>query len=352
MSEHESKTRQGHTAQTTGRSGPASVPSGTPGKATLTAGLSSAESAAPVQLRTDVPSSPPQERSSAEGMQSVVVRPSLAPWTPARPPDAQVSGRGSAAVGSETRTSAEGLAPEQTETEKRNYMAASTPVTRDLTPSGSSGLTTISLSDVVIRGEAYEDAGSWKIRVTTASTHIHWGISTSGYQIPNPTDGGNITEANWQDVIRELAGYQTRQASGAWHDPRASEVHELNHVTWYQGEITRTWTTIETTITTHTLGATSSMDRATAETAMNTYLTTQRRAWFNAYGLAPEPPAYAAGQAVLDGVIARIRTYASSKGWTGGGGGGGGSGGGGGGSGGGSGSGSGGGGGGSGGGSG
>ncbi|HEX7841467.1 MAG TPA: hypothetical protein VF469_28535 [Kofleriaceae bacterium] len=276
----------------------------------------STEGDTPVQMRIDVHGAAPQVRSSAEGMQSVAVRPSLAPWTPTRRPDAPAGGRGPTAAGAEARVSAEGLPPEQTETEKRNYMAASTPVTRDLTPSGSSGLTQISLSDVDIRGEVYEDSGSWKIRVTAASTHIHWGITTSGYQVPNPVDGGNITQANWQDVIRELAGYQARQASGSWHDPHASEVHELNHVQWYQGEIVRTWTTIETTITTHTLGATSSMDRAAAETAMNTYLTTQRRAWFNAYGVAPEPPAYAAGQAVLDGVIARIRTYASSKGWS------------------------------------
>lgn len=102
--------------------------------------------------------------------------------------------------------------------------------------------------------------------------------------------------------------------------PRASEVHELDHVHWYQGEIVRTWTSIETTITTHTLGSTGSMSQSAAETAMNTYLTSQKRAWFDAYGLAPEGPAYAAGQAVLDGIIAQIRTYAASKGWAGGGG--------------------------------
>jgi hypothetical protein len=88
------------------------------------------------------------------------------------------------------------MAPQQTETEKRNYTTASTPVTRDLTPSGSSGLTSINLSDVVIQGEVYDDSGSWKIRVTAASTHIHWGINTGGYQVPNPVDGGNITQAN------------------------------------------------------------------------------------------------------------------------------------------------------------
>jgi hypothetical protein len=199
-------------------------------------------------------------------------------------------------------------------------MSASTPVSRDLSPTGSSGLTTISLSDVDIQGAVYADSGSWKIRVTAASTRIHWGITTSGYQVPNPTDGGNITQSNWEDVIRVLAGYQARQAAGAWHDPRASEVHELDHVHWYQGEIVRTWTSIETTITTHTLRSTGSMSQSAAETAMNTYLTSQKRAWFDAYGLAPEGPAYAAGQAVLDGIIARIRTYATSKGWAGGGG--------------------------------
>lgn len=205
------------------------------------------------------------------------------------------------------RGSLEGLAPEQSDERERSHLAASTPALNDLTPTGSSGLTEIRLSDVDIQGELYEDAGHWKIRITAAVTRIHWGISISGYQTPSLTDGGNIIADRWQDVTRELAGYEARQAAGAWHHPDASVAHELDHVSWYQEEITTTWTTIEHQIQSHVLGATGSMDRAAAERAMQAFLRTKRRDWFHAYGLAPEPRAYRVGQQVLNRIIERAQ---------------------------------------------
>jgi hypothetical protein len=265
-------------------------------------------------------------RQSCESTNMVEVRPRIAPAAPARPGtldclaapavhdavthDAAAHGAGSAAHGSH-----EGLAPEQSEDRKRNYLAASTPVLNDLTPTGSSGLTEIRLRDVEIQGELYEDAGQWKIRVTAAVTRVHWGISTSGYRTPSPSDGGNITASNWQEVIRELEGYEARQTAGAWHHPEASTAHELDHVSWYQGEITSTWVTIERQLQSHVLGSTSGMNRAVAEQAMRAFLDTKEHDWFNAYGLAPEPRAYRVGQQVLNRVIGQIRAYARSKGW-------------------------------------
>jgi hypothetical protein len=55
------------------------------------------------------------------------------------------------------------LDPVETEDEKTNFLTASTPILNDLTPTGSSGLTTIKLSDVAIQGEVYDDGGKWKI---------------------------------------------------------------------------------------------------------------------------------------------------------------------------------------------
>lgn len=259
---------------------------------------------------------------------SEVVTPTLHPPAAASRPPAYSTPAPAAPAGPTARTtgtelparSAEegqetAMAPVDTEDEKVNYLTASTPTSNDITPSGSSGLTRIRLSDVEIRGEAYDDGGQWKIRVTAASTAIHWGINTSGYQIPNPVDGGNITQANWQTVVQELQGYQARQAAGSWHHPDATRTHELNHVAWFQGEIVRTWPAIETAIQSHALGATASMTQVQAQADMQTFLDQKRRDWFNAYGVAPEPPAYAAGQAVLNGIIATIESYARSKGW-------------------------------------
>jgi hypothetical protein len=283
--------------------------------------------AGPVNLRHEVAGStavPPSRFTLPKGAE--VVRPALHPPATGRAtrsaagPASRREAAGETALVAGVRGSRESqdatMDPVDTEDEKVNYLAASTPTFNDLTPTGSSGLTRIRLSDVAISGEVYEDAGQWKIRVTAASTTIHWGINSTGYSIPNPVDGGNITQANWQTVVRELQGYQARQAAGSWHHPDATRTHELNHVDWFKAEITRTWPAIETDIQSHALGATASMSQAQAQAAMQTYLTQKRSDWFNAYGVAPEPPAYAAGQAVLNGIITQIESYARSKGWT------------------------------------
>ena len=269
-------------------------------------------------------------RQTSESANVVEVRPRIAPVAPAGPgtpgrpaarpandPAAHDAAAHGAAhgAGSAAHGSHEGMAPEQSDDCKRNYLAASAPVFNDLAPTGSSGLTEIRLRDVDVQGELYEDAGQWKIRVTAAVTRIHWGISTTGYRTPRPTDGGNITADNWQDVVRELEGYEARQAAGAWHHPDASTAHELDHVSWYQDEIRSTWATIERQIQSHVLGSTSGMNRTVAEQAMHAFLDTKEHDWFNAYGLAPEPRAYRVGQQVLNRIIGQIRAYARSQGW-------------------------------------
>ena len=234
---------------------------------------------------------------------------------PAAEPDrsADETGALSKAV---TESKGTGKAPVDTEDLKISYVAASAPSVGDLSPADDSGLTTIAISDVDIQGTVYQTSTEWKIAVTSARTTVHWGINSSGYQIPNPTTGGNITEGNWESVIQELESYQTNQCSGDWHVPEASRVHELNHVAWFQSQIRSTWRPIETTIHAHTLGPIEGTTREAAETAMATYLDQKRREWFNAYGVAPEGPAYAAGQAVLNRMVTRIRNFAREQGWT------------------------------------
>src|SRR3954471_24506161 len=88
------------------------------------------------------------------------------------------------------------------------------PITRDLTPGGNSGLTTINLSDVDIRGEVYEDSGSWKMRVTAASTHTHWGQGNGervrGQGNGTPNLEAMITRWNFEPIRLHEGVYQVR----------------------------------------------------------------------------------------------------------------------------------------------
>jgi len=220
--------------------------------------------------------------------------------------------------------------PEVKPDEKISLVAATAPVSRDLTAkdmANASGLTKISLSDVTIKGTVNEDNGEYKISVTKASMKIHWGIeSPPSYQVPDPRDKGNITQANYQTVIDELKDYATREYAGAWHHPDATIAHEKNHVQWYKDQIIATWPPIETVIEDYVLGEVpakkskwegfkSIFGASKVQKAMKEYLEERKDDWFNAFGVAPEPPAYAAGQAVLDGIITNIETYATEKGW-------------------------------------
>jgi hypothetical protein len=220
--------------------------------------------------------------------------------------------------------------PEVKPDEKISLVAATAPVSRDLTAKdmvNASGLTRIRLSDVTIKGTVNEDNGEYKISVTKASMKIHWGIeSPPSYQVPDARDKGNITQANYQTVIDTLKNYETRQYAGGWHHPDATEVHEKNHVDWYKAQIIATWPPIETVIEDHVLGDVpakkskwegfkSIFGASKVQKDMKEYLEQKKSDWFNAFGVAPEPPAYAAGQAVLDGIITNIETYATQKGW-------------------------------------
>ena len=217
--------------------------------------------------------------------------------------------------------------------EKISLVAATAPIKKDLTSADmadASGLTRISLSDVKIKGKVYKESGEYRIRVKKASMKIHWGIEDPpSYQIPDPRDGGNITQENYQEVIDELRDYETREYAGDWHHPDATSDHEQNHVDWYKDQIIATWPAIETEIEEYVLGAVPAMTLmerlwegikgifgySQAQIAMRQYLEQKKEDWFDAFGLAPEPPAYAVGQAVLDGIIEDIENYVAEKGW-------------------------------------
>lgn len=289
---------------------------GAPGKRTLTSSLPRGDGAAVQRKAGAADDGDGGQAAETAAWMDVVGRPDLHDPPAAAPTSAAPSVQPSVEVKGAAESRAGGKEPVQTEDEKKNYAAATTPVLNDATvPADASGFTTIKMSDVAITASVFDDSGTWKIKVSAASTTIHWAISVGGYTVPNPTDGGNITKDNYKDVIKELKGYEARQASGTWHDPEATRVHELDHVAWFKGEIVRTWPDIEKAILAKSLGASASVKQADAEVQLKAYIDTQRRAWFDAYGVAPEPRAYAAGQKVLDGIVKKIEDYAKSKGW-------------------------------------
>jgi hypothetical protein len=186
-------------------------------------------------------------------------------------------------------------------------------VVNDAVPgAGASGLTTLSLADVTITACVYVDPDcNWRMRVQSAGQTIHWGISIAGYTEPilPPAPGANINCGNAIAAADDMAGYQARQGSGAWHMAAASTAHEMNHVNWLRDYALNRWANFESAIEAHVLGTCPAMTLAQANAAMATYIDQQRSAWFDQAAVPPEAPAYAAGQAVLNPMIDQIRAW-------------------------------------------
>jgi hypothetical protein len=157
---------------------------------------------------------------------------------------------------------------------------------------------------------------------------------------PNPVDGGNINNTagsnnQWQAAINDMADYDTAGVGGAganWHSSGASSAHEWAH--WNQDYLadcipTGNWTGTNTDVDALTVAKTAAADAAAARTALEPRVTSRFRTFVRAvtarWNAIPDDPGaggrgYAAGMRVLNGLIANVRAYATSKGWTGGGG--------------------------------
>ena len=158
----------------------------------------------------------------------------------------------------------------------------------------------------------------------------------------NPVDGGNINATSgspnhWQTVIDDMADYDTvgRGAGPNWHATQASHDHEWAH--WNEDYVQDAlqsagrWTDVNRSIDAVTVPKASAADAAAARTALEPEVNRLFRAfvaavtvrWNHLIGTLDKPGkggrGYAAGTRVLSGLITRVRTYATSKGWTGGG---------------------------------
>lgn len=196
-----------------------------------------------------------------------------------------------------------------------------------------------------------QDGGTdWRANVVAlrVSGDIHitaWPSAPTSMTVPNtpnPVDGGNISNTagsanRWQAAIDDMADYDTTASGGAganWHSTAASTAHEWAH--WNSDYLADTiptadWRGTNTDIDALTVPKAGNPDATAARAALRpavdrrfrTFVAAATRRW-NAIITGTDKPGlggrgYAAGMAVLNGHISAVRTYATSKGWTGGG---------------------------------
>jgi hypothetical protein len=153
----------------------------------------------------------------------------------------------------------------------------------------------------------------------------------------NPVDGGNINNTpgspnQWEAVVDDMEDYD-HAGGGAgpnWHSSAASSAHEWAH--WnqdYLGDALRVgnWSQTNQDIDGMTVAKSAQADAAAARTALqprvtarfNTFVAAVTARWNVLIHSLDKPGnggrGYAAGMAVLNGLIDSVRAYASSKGW-------------------------------------
>lgn len=193
------------------------------------------------------------------------------------------------------------------------------------------------------------DANNWGVNVNSLTLAGQINISPWPSQptsmvvpnTPNPVDGGNINNTagspnHWQAVIDDMANYNSPGGGAGpnWHSTAASSAHEWTH--WNTDYITDSvlsaaggnWT--QTNADLDALRAPKAnhptdVDARTAlEPRVNARLERWRSRTISRWNAIPDSPGvagstgYAAGMAVLNILIAAVRAYAASKGWTGG----------------------------------
>ncbi len=192
--------------------------------------------------------------------------------------------------------------------------------------------------------EAVDAGDHWGVRVTGLATSGQINImpypsNPTSMTVPNtvnPVDGGNINNEEgsnnrWSYAIGEMQGYHTAGGgrSPHWHSTAASSAHEWAHwnTDWMTDSIGGRWPQANADLNAITVekgwfgGYFDDPQDELAplvEARFNRFSRDAVRRW-NAI---PDSPGvagsigYDAGQAVLDGLIARVQAYADAKGWS------------------------------------
>ncbi|MCA2218931.1 hypothetical protein [Jidongwangia harbinensis] len=193
---------------------------------------------------------------------------------------------------------------------------------------------------------AVVDTGAtWKVDVTalrlTGEMHVtDWPSAPSSMTVPNtanPVDGGNINNTagspnHWQAAIDDMTDYDTVGGGRGpnWHSTAASSAHENAH--WdgdYLGDAlpAGNWAQTNTDLDAISIPKASAADAAAARVALEPLVAARLRTFnqaviarWNVLITTTDKPGsggrgYAAGQAVLNGLINGVRAYATAKGW-------------------------------------
>ncbi|MBM3847496.1 MAG: hypothetical protein FJ405_14590, partial [Verrucomicrobia bacterium] len=168
------------------------------------------------------------------------------------------------------------------------------------------------------------DAGSKTWRIEVLNIETDWEIQISNKFIqPNPVDGGNVTEANFCNVIlADLADYM-QTGPGDYHSFDAALAHEYFH---YQTDapagVNKLLPGFQQDIQAMSRPCTLTASQAEAELKAEANARLQQleadfwNDWINSpHQPSPADGAYVAGQAELNTLMDQIRTYAASKGW-------------------------------------
>jgi len=199
--------------------------------------------------------------------------------------------------------------------------------------------------DHVVWHTTYNSADdNWYVRVDsltlTGTININpWPSQPSSMVVPNtanPVDGGNINNVvgsnnRWSYAQSDMGDYDSPGAGRGphWHSTSASSAHEMYHwnTEWMNismGPTGGDWADTESDLELLTVSGASNLTEANAiaslTSAVNTRLATFRSAAWTCWAALPGEPgtgagAYAAGMAVLNGLITNIETYRLSKSW-------------------------------------
>lgn len=187
------------------------------------------------------------------------------------------------------------------------------------------------------------DAANWRADVQSLTLQgvvnvAEWPSNPTSTATPNtanPVDGGNITRANFQSAIDDMADYNTAGGGRGpdWHSTGASSAHEWAHwnTDWIIDAVNSAkggnWSKANREIDAITQPKASSATAADAKTAMqarvDARLLTFNNAAIRRWNAIPDTAGvagstgYIAGARVLATLIGSVRTYATTKGWTG-----------------------------------
>jgi hypothetical protein len=187
-----------------------------------------------------------------------------------------------------------------------------------VTTTGGAGSTTTP-GPIVVTYSACLLGGSWHMRVASGSGTGSIVIGTGGYR--DPLTNPPVNQAEAQDAVTKMAGYQARGSVLGWHTQAASLAHEHYHEDNWKCVADREWPGFCDRICTLSVPQSQYPTEQQAIAAMQGSANTMRVQYLQAViaGLACDTancPPYCAGQNTLNGAITFVLGLAATNGWT------------------------------------